>query len=461
MTLLKKRPRDFSVLHLLGVCKGEQGHIEQAISVLENARGLPGSDDAVHGNLGKYYLAANRVEDAIDSCMSAIRLNAKNGYALHNLGNALTTAQRLPEAEKAFLKALAILPQYPLLYYSIGCLYLKQGRLMDAVQQFIHVNDLDAAISSVFIRLCRALMFMHNTEDAARVAAIGLDSGVLTRAEELELAVEQAIVSWLTGDIDLTRQALIRSRDVFSPDFDEGNLANPRMYAHCLHHLLTQRKLHAELYRGNPEQAIFFASESHCLSPSETVVRYHGREYRILSTLITGCKAWHLQQDEPNEYKASLEALFAAVPARSLIVLGFGEIDCRWNEGILPAHREKGIDFTRSIPEIIRRYLDFAEHMAAPREHGLLVYGVPAPSVTVLDNLTCKEADLLVDIIRRFNQSLAKEALRRGLDFLDVYALTRDASGRSNMCHHIDIVHLHPSTVPRLFTDYLVCGGGL
>lgn len=456
--ILQKRPKDFFALHLLGLNQGKQGKVDQAIATLEKAKRVHHNDSELYSNLGNFYLVAGRVREAIDSCATAVHIDPGHGFAHHNLGNALMLSKRLVEAEQAFIRAQALIPGDFQLLNSMGYLLFRQGRFMEAVQQFIQIDGGEESSINAFVSLFNIFMFMHNTEDASRVAEIGLESGRLKRVDELALVIGQAKVCWLTGRIDQVRSALEGSKEIFAPCYDADEFMNLRVYHQCLDRLLAERDMHPELYAGQPEQAIFFVSESHCLSPSETVVRYQGQEYRILSALITGCKIWHLQAEAANEYKASLAELFKAIPTGSLVILGFGEIDCRWNEGILTAYRRKGIDFTQTIPVVVRRYLECAKTLAEPNRHSLMVYGVPAPSETVLRTVAVEDAGLLIDIVGRVNQALGEEARRRGLDFLDVYAATNDGTGRSNMRYHIDLVHLHPGTVRQLFESFLVPG---
>ena len=456
--ILKKKSKNFFAMHLLGLNQGKQGKLKQAISTLESARAIKGADAELYSNLGNYYLEAGRVTDAIKSCKRSIQLEEMNASAYLNLGNALLTLNRLDESEQAYQQSLKVNPNNSHAIDNMGVCLTKQGRLLEGVNKFLQANELDPRLTSVYIHLFNTLMFMHNTEDAERIVGIGLDGGVLQPGEELELLIGKAKISWLTGQLSATRQAIDKSHNIHLKHHTYHNVRNLRRYHHYLDLLLAEREQFSELYEGKPDKALFFVADSHCLSPSETVITYRNQLYRVLSALITGCKAWHLSLERPNEYKASLATLFKAIPNGTPVVLGVGEIDCRFDDGILPAYCNKGIDFRISIPSLVERYVDYSLEQANRNQHTLILYGVPAPAASALEKIDPHTAKLLCEIIQYFNEVLRTECALRELDFLDVYAATKNKWGQSNMEYHMDEIHMHPRILPVLFESFFIAG---
>jgi len=234
-----------------------------------------------------------------------------------------------------------------------------------------------------------------------------------------------------------------------------ANIVNLQAYASCIRRLLDERKNNPRLYQQETNKTIYFLAESHALAPSEVVVNYRNSPHRITSSLITGCKAWLLANETPNEYKASLKCFFSSIPAQSAVILGFGEIDCRATEGILKACHEKHIDYHESIDLLVKAYLKFVAELDKEAQHQLLVYGVPAPNIEQLPSLDENLQNQLCDVIRLFNQSLEQACKANGLDYLDVYALTTDDNGSSNQRYHIDAYHLHPRIFAELFDGFI------
>jgi hypothetical protein len=89
------------------------------------------------------------------------------------------------------------------------------------------------------------------------------------------------------------------------------------------------------------------------------------------------------------------------------------------------------------------------------KEHGhkITISGVPAPNINFAV-VSGQDSNLLIKLIRVFNESLRIYAKQYGYNFLDVYALTNRGDGISNKEWHIDNFHLKPTAIPVLFNDY-------
>ncbi len=453
---LRKHRNDPQILHFLGLAQERLGQIDKAIATLELAVSIKKDYGDAYRNLGHLCLLAQRIEDAIKASNYAISLEPNNAGAYNNLGNAHLMNRSYKDAEKAYLQALKRDPKKGLYLDNLGVCLVRQGRMSDAVTQFLRANELHPSLSSVYINLFQALMFMHNTEDASRVIDLGLCSGVLQAVEVAELLVGKAKIAWITGKLLEARETIDKSRTIHT-EFNSGsNVDNLRRFHRYIDLLLVERGNCQQLYEGAPQKAIFFVAESHCLTASEVVVGYQGESHRILSSLITGCKAWHLSRESDNEYKTSLTLLFMALPSQTSVVLGFGEIDCRSSGGILKAHHAGKANYQLSVPNFLEKYVEFACRKAAPYQHNLIFYGVPAPSTYILSVLCPEEVELLCSIVKLFNEELRNICWQRQLDFLDVHSATSDSSGQSNMKYHIDSHHLHPQIIPILFDSYLI-----
>ncbi|MBI1770896.1 MAG: hypothetical protein HYR68_00725 [Burkholderiales bacterium] len=55
-----------------------------------------------------------------------------------------------------------------------------------------------------------------------------------------------------------------------------------------------------------------------------------------------------------------------------------------------------------------------------------------------------------------FNTSLKQQVLMRGMDFLDVFAMTDHGGGKAGQQWHIDDHHLRPDGILEAFSHYLI-----
>jgi tetratricopeptide (TPR) repeat protein len=324
--------------------------------------------------------------------------------------------------------------------------------LHEAIQKYLKANEINPSSTSEYVHLVQALAMSHVTDDALYVAEAGLKVAISPSIERLELLINYAIICWLSGKYDQAKDAIVQSNFALLPAFNKSpNIHSLRAFYGYLEKLLQIRSESAAIYEGEAGQAMFFVGDSHCLSPSETILQFQGQSYRVLSTLIKGCKAWHLGRSESNQFKRSIELLFKALPPGSKIIVGMGEIDCRVDEGILPAFLKKGLDFHMTIPQLVYAYVRFMTTLANQYNHSLIFYGVPALSQELGVTLEPEKVSLLSEIIDIFNDELRHTCQKSGWKILDVYGATIN-----NNMFHIDKYHLHPKTLGMVFQSHLL-----
>ena len=135
------------------------------------------------------------------------------------------------------------------------------------------------------------------------------------------------------------------------------------------------------------------------------------------------------------------------------VLISFGEIDCRKDEGILPYSINNAKDIFESCEITIDGYLNYMESKLSTLFEKRYYFGVPAPMIEgeLIDKL-----DLMrIAMIRKYNSLLKKEVVSRGAYFLDVYKLTSNEYGKNNNLHMCDDVHLSPKCLSNLFENHL------
>jgi hypothetical protein len=125
-----------------------------------------------------------------------------------------------------------------------------------------------------------------------------------------------------------------------------------------------------------------------------------------------------------------------------------GEIDCRYDDGIIKHCKKHGGNLDDIAATTARRYVRNVADAMRDYGHEVIFLNVPAPHIAKLrefDNaLSPNDEDMLVRVIRLFNEHLTLEAASQNLSVIDVYRLTADVSGRADGTHHIDSHHLKP-----------------
>jgi hypothetical protein len=276
----------------------------------------------------------------------------------------------------------------------------------------------------------------------------------LAAASRFELLVRKAIQQWVVADLQgmaktLAQTSLVsgligptRSRDV----------KNSRAYEKFLRALLTYATQRPQAYRpGNGRPVLPVVGNSHCLCFNGLAVKLDNVTYTSRAHLVMGCKAWHLGNEKPTLYKWLFDSILDGLPPRSMAICAFGEIDCRYDEGIFPYFRKTGGDLAKLVAGQVEGFVGHVAAAAARRDMRLLFLGVPAPHLDLLrvqhPTMTQADRDLLVSIVQNFNLSLERSAASSGHRYIDVYRISAGPEGKASGDVHIDDFHLRPDAL--------------
>lgn len=452
---IKKKPSDCDTLNNLGSIYFTTNKTDAAFHILKKARKLCKNHPQICNNLGELYRVTGDSNSAITEFEASLAINSQQSGPYNNIG-ALHYEQREYTLAIQYLeKAIAIRPDFAQAIDNMALCYREMGMLDEAAKLHLRANEIDSSLSCVYLRLAKTLLFLHSTDDVGHVVDTAMETCSYSQEELCDLYVTKAIVLWLTGELHLLELLLSSCPQPSELDNEYHNFVNISAYHSLLKTLLTYQKKNPQLYDGNPSTPLFFIGDSHALSPANIVITLDDEEYRVLSSVIIGCKSYHLGQDENNQYKESVQKLLAAYPVNSKIIFGIGEIDCRQNGGFFHIYKTKQIDYKESVPTTVERYFNFIINTAASLNHTLYFYGVPAPLETQLTKLfLIDEQAIIIDIIKLFNSSLKNLCLANNICFLDTYNLSSTPAGVSNKKYHIDAYHLQPSILKDLCKRY-------
>ena len=128
--ILRKHPRHFDALQLLGAVNLQRGRFEEAYRLCNDAIRINPRCDSAHANLGYILVALKRPAEALDSCDKALAINPNHAEALCTRGNALKDLGRDEDALASYERALALRPDYPEALHNRGAMLqgLKRAR---------------------------------------------------------------------------------------------------------------------------------------------------------------------------------------------------------------------------------------------------------------------------------------------------------------------------------------------
>jgi len=442
-------------LYFLGLSLQAQNKHQLALNSFMQYFDEFGDNAYVYNATANTYLLLKDYKNAEKYCQLALKLVPEYGAAFNNLAICKQQVRKYKEAEGYYRKSILYQGNEILFHINLGKLYKELGQFELSNKTLVKAMELDGDKSSIYTIMYENFMYMHKYQDALEVADLGLMNKDLADIYLIDLLVGKAILFWLFDNIEEAIQAINLSEIIHSfPDGSYENLDSLKVFHTYIKKLIVFYQNNTSLYEERKND-IYFISESHCFSANNMQVEYNNSLCSIRPIFIKGAKAFHLSQQQSNQFKVSVLTALNGLPSNSNIVIGFGEIDCRYNEGILKHCLSKGLYSNNIITSMIQNYIGFLKLESDSRSLNILIYGVPSPHPEQLASLPLAQQAQLKDIIKDFNYVLKSECQKYNLVFLDVYKLTNN-DGESNLQYHFDNIHMVPSVLPLLFKQIKV-----
>ena len=364
-----------------------------------------------NGNIpeaSKYY------QEFINQGFRDHRVFSNYGVILKNIG-------KLKEAEISLRKAIEIKPDYPVAHFNLGNILRDLGNLQELI------------------------LLLKST----------LRSTSINQGYKLLATLEITIANLIRGDFSETFLHINKTNKLINQggintikDKENKNYSlNFSRFITSLYPLLNKDD------NNSDSEKIPHIGDSHCLSFTHQTLSISSQIKRIQPVYIAGGKAWHFANKNHNKWKDSLNQQIKNHKYCDKILISFGEIDCRKDEGILNYSIKNDKNISTICITTIKSYMNYIEKTLSPHYSKRFYFGIPAPTRTkkFLDELDVKR----IEMIKIYNSLLKQEVLSMGSSFLDVYALTSTKDGENNNLHMCDQFHLSPKCLSILFENFL------
>ncbi len=135
-SVLKKQPRHFDALHMLGVLSYQSGKLDRAATLLAKAIAIDPDDARARNNYGNVLQDLRRRDEALVQYNKAIALDPGYPEAHNNRGDLLQTAGRSDAALVSYDKAISLSPRYAGAHYNRGNALKALGRWDEAIASY-------------------------------------------------------------------------------------------------------------------------------------------------------------------------------------------------------------------------------------------------------------------------------------------------------------------------------------
>jgi tetratricopeptide (TPR) repeat protein len=141
---------DWTDFSELGFCYFNLNRPDEAIQSLQKAASMKPGQAVVTEYIGKSYFKkgvnALKVKDyaqAIDALTKAKEISPSDGYISYNIAEAYLFQKRYPEAEKALIQSVTVMPKSADVYMRMGLVFEKQKKWDMALNAYKKANELN------------------------------------------------------------------------------------------------------------------------------------------------------------------------------------------------------------------------------------------------------------------------------------------------------------------------------
>jgi tetratricopeptide (TPR) repeat protein len=134
--LLRREPKNFQAMHLLGVLALQQGQSQRAIKLMRDALALEPRQPLAQRDLGNAFQQLNRLDEALSCYDKALTLKPDMAEVHNNRAVTLAALGRVNEAVESYSRAIAVKPDYAQAYNNRGTILSDQTRKAEAIADF-------------------------------------------------------------------------------------------------------------------------------------------------------------------------------------------------------------------------------------------------------------------------------------------------------------------------------------
>lgn len=197
-----------------------QNKAPQALPIIKDLERLGQDNLTLIGLKARYAMATGNFADAVTHYRILARANPENAHVLLELGNARLLNGEIDNAKRAFLKAMELLPQDPLVMNRMAMAYVEEGDFKTASSWFKRSIESDYATPDLFLDYARAAAVENQFDLTAQI----LREGRKRFPKSGDLALKQARLLAMCPDKSVRDgEAALKLAQQLHGQFGDGN----------------------------------------------------------------------------------------------------------------------------------------------------------------------------------------------------------------------------------------------
>ena len=391
--------------------------------------------------LGASFGALGHYDEAKSALLEIINIDEHSVDAYNNLGKVLLEQKEFDEAETYYRKALLLQSSFSPALHGLGTVLIKTGRVREALDSFFQAIESDNNNLDAHRSFHKSLIQLSGPQAALYKilykTTIQNDTAI---RDDLLVTILKAIDAYKACDYFECHALLERYHTILQGEIKYPLHQKDAHFCHAYHGFLSALLEDQPCIQKADCPNIYHIGDSHCLSFSGSRCILDGIEQQVVSLPILGAKAYHFNNSKDSSYRSYLKNYMDDIPARSTVLLSFGEIDCRIDEGFIIASAARNIPIDKLISETVTGFVNWIINNTDIQDKKLFFINVPAPVLN--NNLSKKQNEEVKNTVQLYNDALAKIAQKEKVSVIDVFGLSSDETGFSNGNFHCDAIHL-------------------
>ena len=155
LEILEDEPKNFDILHLLGIISFQLNDYKKSSELISQAIKVNPNDAEVYNNMAIVSKKLNQLDIAYTNYCNAIKLKPDYAEAHNSCGVILKELKKDDDAIKSFNLAIKFKKNYAEAYYNLGHIFFERKKYNEALQNFYEsykINpQLDYLLSSIII----------------------------------------------------------------------------------------------------------------------------------------------------------------------------------------------------------------------------------------------------------------------------------------------------------------------
>jgi tetratricopeptide (TPR) repeat protein len=438
---LRIKPEYAEAYYNIGNVLKDKGELVSAIDSYKQALKINPDYAEAYNNMGNTLKGQGEVAAAIDNFKQALKIKPDFAEAYSNMGAALTDKGDLEAAVDSCKQALKIKPDYAEAFNNMGNSLMNKGDFKTAIGSYDRALKIKPDYAECFVNRGSLQLQISESNYVERK----LESHVNQNLKKILIdnpkhQIHVAIKQFINGDYVSSVKCLQRYRTLV--EVEKNNKLNKKDQFFCdgyytfISSLIEKRPTCLSISKNK----IYHVGESHCLSYARHKVTVQQQTFSVSPMITFGAKAYHFTKLQENSFKSITRHNLDNIPNSSVVLISFGEIDCRANEGLIRTAQKTKSSLEEIVQKTVNGYINWFLAANENNKHSYNFLNVPAPVYKREYTLSVNKK--VANVIRLFNDALRRNLLDHSLDLIDVYRPTANETYFSNNLYHCDFVHL-------------------